>query len=177
MRDCIDVMTSALYCVHQRCVQRLLLFFSSISSSFACSSGNVTWWFNGQCPPSSNTKPLLASVQWNNRKDHRETRKERTARQRWQRGKRDRRMCVWERHVLFEHPVVLWPGCRKVEAFPAHCTSEEITSVTLCHSHNYCTSSANKNTVHLYYCRFYWQTVNGSFDIDTNLNPGLFSYF
>lgn len=49
----------------------------------------------------------------------------------WEQGKRgeERRMCVWVRDVLFVPPVVLWPGCRKLKAFPAQCTSEEITSV------------------------------------------------
>lgn len=105
-------------------------FRASISTSSLCSSGNAAWWLNGQCSPSSNTKDPLASVQYNNRKDQREKRKgnSKTA---MKDSKEGGLACVRE------PPVVLWPGCTKVEAFPAHCTSEEITSDTLCHSHNY----------------------------------------
>lgn len=62
----------------------------------------------------------------------------RTARQRWKtEGKPDGRMCVRHRDVPFVPHDVPWPGCRKVQAFPAHCTSEEITSVVSCHSSNH----------------------------------------
>lgn len=107
------------------------------SSSFSCSTDNASWWFNGICP-----LPRTPKTSWNpvntttGRMRRREERK----------GKCSSAVtdseaggcaCERERDVLFEPPVVLWPGCREVEAFPAHWASEEITSVTLCHSHNY----------------------------------------
>lgn len=116
----------------------LPLFFCSISTSFLCSSDNAAWWLNGQCSPSSNTEDPLASVQYNNRKDQREKRKgnSETA---MKDSKAGGRACVRESLLL---------SFDQVEAFPAHCASEEITSDTLCHRHYYifCKKEKEKKT-------------------------------
>lgn len=72
--------------------------------------------------PLASPEPPVASVQYNNRMVRRgKKNKNGNGRQ------RDRKT-----HAC-ESPVVLWPGCRNVEAFPAHCTNEEIASATWCH--------------------------------------------
>lgn len=113
-------------------------FFSSIPP---CFPAPVVMWHDGLM--ANVLLPLTPNAFWylfnrtTGRITGRQGRKEQQGSddgRRWWEVRGDRVMCVWGRHVLFETLVVLWPGFRKVKAFPAHCTSEEITSVTLCHS-------------------------------------------
>ena len=106
------------------------------SSSFSCSSDNASWWFNGICP-----LPWTPKTSWNPVNTTGRTRRREERKGKCSSAVTDSEAggcaCERERDVLFEPPVVLWPGCREVEALPAHWAREEITSVTLCHSHNY----------------------------------------
>lgn len=109
-------------CVNERRFQGLGSFLLH-ARSFLCSSANAARCLNGRCSPSCNTRvPTgFCSIQ-------RPDGSEREEEWKWQR----KTLRQADKVHACESPVVLWPGCRNVEAFPARCTNEEIASDSWC---------------------------------------------
>lgn len=91
---------------------------------FLCSSANAARCLNGRRSPSCNTRAPtgLCSIR-------RSDGSEREEEWKWQR----KTLRPADKVRACESPVVLWPGCRNVEAFPARCTNEAIASDSWCH--------------------------------------------
>lgn len=104
-------------------ISRLRLFAPPSPPNFSPPSSNAAWCFNGLSSPSCHTRTSsgFCSIKQPDGPVREEEWK-------WQRKTARKADKV---HAC-ESPVVLWPGCRNVEAFPAHCTNQETDSDTWC---------------------------------------------
>lgn len=137
-------------CVDERWFQGLSFFLLHVRP-FLCSSANAARCLNGRCSPSCNTRAPtgISSIQ-------RPDGSERGEEWKWQR----KTLRQADKVHACESPVVLWPGCRNVEAFPARCTNEEIASDSWCHCRSvFIDGRQNLGNLPVFNVFVYFQTV------------------